>query len=109
MPRDERISGVDLYLAQRWFKTVTKQTFDTNNYRAPQYARDSMRAVELWKKSSAVPLPVMIRYLCEYSAMEPENMAATLVKDLRDRARPASVPPCSSRVASSWAAVPAGR
>jgi pimeloyl-ACP methyl ester carboxylesterase len=70
MSRDERTFGVDLYLAQRWFKTVTKATFDTNNYRAPQYSRDAARAIELWKKSSAVPLPVMIRYLCEYSAMD---------------------------------------
>jgi pimeloyl-ACP methyl ester carboxylesterase len=70
MPRDERIAGADRYLAPQWFKTVTKQTFDVNNYAPPQYARDSVRAMELWKKSSAVPLPVMIRYLVEYMAMD---------------------------------------
>jgi pimeloyl-ACP methyl ester carboxylesterase len=70
MSKEERITGVDRFLAERWFRTVTKATFDTNNYRAPQYARDPIRAIELWRKSSAVPLPVMIRYLCEYSAMD---------------------------------------
>jgi pimeloyl-ACP methyl ester carboxylesterase len=70
MPREERVSGVDTFMAPRWFKTVTKKTWLANNYAQPQYARDSVRAAELWKKSSDVPLPVMIRYLCEYYAMD---------------------------------------
>jgi pimeloyl-ACP methyl ester carboxylesterase len=70
MPREERVAGADRYVAPQWFKTVTKQTFDINNYAPPQYARDSVRAIELWRKSSAVPLPVMIRYLVEYMAMD---------------------------------------
>jgi pimeloyl-ACP methyl ester carboxylesterase len=70
MPRDERVSGVDNFMAPRWFKTVTKKTWIANNYAQPQYARDSARAAELWRKSSDVPLPVMIRYLCEYYAMD---------------------------------------
>ncbi|MGH7719618.1 MAG: alpha/beta fold hydrolase [Gemmatimonadaceae bacterium] len=70
MPRDERVSGVDAYLAPRWFKTVTKKTWNANNYAPPQYARDSTRGAGLWKTSSDVPLPVMIRYLCEYYAMD---------------------------------------
>jgi pimeloyl-ACP methyl ester carboxylesterase len=70
MPRDERVSGMDNYMGPRWFKTVTERTWDANNYAAAQYARDSARAAELWKRSSDVPLPVMIRYLCEYMAMD---------------------------------------
>ena len=70
MPREERVSGVDNFMAPRWFKTVTKKTWIANNYTQPQYARDSSRAAELWRKSSDVPLPVMIRYLCEYYAMD---------------------------------------
>jgi pimeloyl-ACP methyl ester carboxylesterase len=70
MPRDERISGMDTYMGPRWFKTVTKRTWEANNYAVAQYARDAARAAELWKKSSDVPLPVMIRYLCEYMAMD---------------------------------------
>jgi len=70
MPRDERVVGIDTFMAPRWFKTVTRKTWNANNYTAPQYARDSARAAELWKMSSDVPLPVMIRYLCEYYAMD---------------------------------------
>jgi pimeloyl-ACP methyl ester carboxylesterase len=70
MPREERVSGMDSFMGPRWFKTVTKKTWNANNYAQPQYARDSSRAAELWKKSSDVPLPVMIRYLCEYYAMD---------------------------------------
>jgi pimeloyl-ACP methyl ester carboxylesterase len=70
MPRDERVSGVDTFMAPRWFKTVTKRTWLANNYAQPQYARDSARAAELWRASADVPLPVMIRYLCEYYAMD---------------------------------------
>jgi hypothetical protein len=70
MSREERVSGMDSFMGPRWFKTVTKKTWIANNYTQPQYARDSTRAAELWKKSSDVPLPVMIRYLCEYYAMD---------------------------------------
>jgi pimeloyl-ACP methyl ester carboxylesterase len=70
MSREERVSGMDNFMGPRWFKTVTKKTWNANNYTQPQYARDSTRAAELWKESSDVPLPVMIRYLCEYYAMD---------------------------------------
>jgi pimeloyl-ACP methyl ester carboxylesterase len=70
MSREERVEGMDRYMGPRWFKTVTKETFDANNYPPPQYSRDTARAMTLWTKSSAVPLPVMIRYLCEYMAMD---------------------------------------
>lgn len=68
--RDERARGVDVYLAPRWFKTVTKQTFDAYNYASAQYSGDSARALALWRESADVPLPVMVRYLCEYMASD---------------------------------------
>jgi pimeloyl-ACP methyl ester carboxylesterase len=70
MALEERITGIDRYLAPKWYKTVTTRTWLANNYAAPQYARDSTRAQTLWRRSSDVPLPVMIRYLCEYYAMD---------------------------------------
>jgi len=66
----QRVAGVDTMLAPRWYKTVTKRTWLANNYAAAQYAADSARAAELWEASSEVPLPVMIRYLCEYYTMD---------------------------------------
>ena len=70
MPRDERVAGMDSYMGPRWFRTVTKKTWNANNYAAAQYTRDSARAAELWKKAADVPLPVLIRYLSEYMAMD---------------------------------------
>jgi pimeloyl-ACP methyl ester carboxylesterase len=84
MPRDERARGIDEFMAPRWFRTVTKRSFDLNNYAAAQYSRDSARAKALWQMSSAVPLPVMVRYLCEY-------MASDLRDDLARIAIPAHV------------------
>ena len=69
----ERIRGVDQYLAPRWFKTVTKRTWDANNYAAMQYSRDSATATVLWRQSAGVPVPVMVRYLCEYLATDIEK------------------------------------
>jgi pimeloyl-ACP methyl ester carboxylesterase len=83
MPRDERVTGVDNFMAPRWFKTVTKKTWLANNYAQPQYARDSTRAAELWRKSSDVPLPVMIRYLCEYYAMDVRDELPRLAVETR--------------------------
>jgi pimeloyl-ACP methyl ester carboxylesterase len=70
MPRDERARGMDEFFGPRWFKTVTKKSFDLNNYAAAQYSRDSVRARALWQMSSDVPLPVMVRYLSEYMASD---------------------------------------
>lgn len=78
MDAEERAASVDRYLAPRWFKTVTRRTFDANNYAAPQYARDSTRARVLWNASAAVPLPVMIQYLCEYMAADYLDAIASL-------------------------------
>lgn len=83
MPRDERVAGIDTLLAPRWFRTVTRRTWNANNYAAPQYARDSLRAAELWKQSADVPLPVMIRYLCEYYAMDLREEFPRLVVETR--------------------------
>jgi len=83
MPLDERVAGVDNFMAPRWYKTVTQRTWLANNYAAPQYARDSARADELWRQSSNVPLPVMIRYLCEYYAMDLSADFARLAVETR--------------------------
>jgi pimeloyl-ACP methyl ester carboxylesterase len=70
MPRDERARGIDDFFGPRWFKTVIKRSFDKNNYAPAQYATDSLRAAKLWQISSDVPLPIMVRYLCEYMAAD---------------------------------------
>ena len=34
------------------------------------YSLDSIRGIRLWKQVAAVPLPVLIRYLCEFFASD---------------------------------------
>jgi pimeloyl-ACP methyl ester carboxylesterase len=78
-----RAAFVDTALAPKWFKTVTNATFDTNNYRPFWYSKDSARAAVLWKQSSDVPLAVMIRYLCEYTAIDTMDDFARIAVNTR--------------------------
>jgi pimeloyl-ACP methyl ester carboxylesterase len=67
---DERVRGIDGYLAPRFFKMVPKLAWDQNNFSEVLYARDSAHAAELWRLSASVPVPVMVRYLCEFYASD---------------------------------------
>jgi pimeloyl-ACP methyl ester carboxylesterase len=67
---EERVRGIDRFLAPLWYRTVTKQTWDENNYPADLYSNDSVRARDLWRRSESVPLPVLIQYQCEFLASD---------------------------------------
>jgi pimeloyl-ACP methyl ester carboxylesterase len=67
---EERVAGIDRWMAPMWFKTVSPETWHARNYAAAQYAVDSARAAQLWQQSARVPIPVMVRYLCEYMASD---------------------------------------
>lgn len=75
--REERARLIDQF-AVRWYRTVTRQTWDFNNYRAPQYASDSTVAARLWQESASVPIATMVRYLCEYMAQDLSDDFASL-------------------------------
>ncbi len=62
---DGRIAYVDGTLAPSWFRTVTRDTWDDNNFYPGDYARHPVRALQLWREAAAAELPVWIRYLCE--------------------------------------------
>lgn len=66
----ERIAMVDERLAPRWFKTVTRDTWDDNNFYPGDYARHPVRALQLWRMAAEPPLPVWVRYLCELYAQD---------------------------------------
>ncbi len=74
----ERAKLVDERLAERWFKFVTKATFDFNNYRPPQYSLDPELGARRWQAVADAPLPTLIRYLCEYTATDYADAYATL-------------------------------
>lgn len=67
---DYRKLYVDRGLAPRWFKTVTEDTWHDNNYYPHDYAQSPVRGLQLWRQAAAVPLPVSIRYLCEFWAQD---------------------------------------
>lgn len=67
---EARAAVVDTFWAPRWFKTVTKKTWDANMWTADTYCKDSIRGGELFKASADVSLQVMIRYLIEWMAYD---------------------------------------
>jgi len=64
--RSRNIEG----LAYKWFKTVTRQTWDDNNYMSYDYAINPRRGLFLWREAQAPTLPVWIRYLLEFYSID---------------------------------------
>ncbi len=69
---EERIDSVDAF-AQKWFKYVTPETWDSNNYRVEMYTNDLARAERIRQQVESAPLEVKIRYLCEFNAYDLPN------------------------------------
>jgi pimeloyl-ACP methyl ester carboxylesterase len=67
---DKKVAMVDGYLAPRWFKTVTRQTWVANNFVATDYSADEARGKLFADRANDPPLPVLIRYLCEFHASD---------------------------------------
>ncbi len=60
-----RAMMVDTMLAPNWFKTVTRETWDDNNYLPVDYAIHPLRQLHRWREAAEPTLPVWVRYLCE--------------------------------------------
>ncbi|MFN0157633.1 MAG: alpha/beta fold hydrolase [Bacteroidota bacterium] len=67
---EERGRAVDVFWAPRWFKTVTKKTWDANMWTSEDYCRDAILGDRLFQESADVPLHVMVRYLIEWMAYD---------------------------------------
>lgn len=67
----QRAKTADSFWAPRWFKTVTKQTWDSNMWKPESYSRDSAAGERFFRESADVPLQVMIRYLLEWMVYDP--------------------------------------
>ena len=61
---------VDNGLAPRWFKTVTRTTWVANNFLATDYSTNEAHGKTFADRANAPPLPVLIRYLCEFHASD---------------------------------------
>lgn len=63
---ENRSQFIEKGLATQWFKTVNTETWNKGNFSPATFSRDSVRAKRLWNMMSSVPIPVMVRYLCEF-------------------------------------------
>lgn len=57
-------------MGSRWFKSVTRRTWDDNNFMPYDYAVNPRRGLFLWREAQAPPLPVWIRYLLEFYSID---------------------------------------
>jgi len=57
-------------MATRWFRTVTRQTWDDNNFMPYDYATHPLRGLFLWREAQSPALPVWVRYLLEFNAVD---------------------------------------
>lgn len=72
----QRSKITETWWAPKWFKFVTKKTWDDNMWTPADYCSDSIKGNLLFKKSAEVPLPVMVRYMIEWGDYDPsENYA----------------------------------
>jgi pimeloyl-ACP methyl ester carboxylesterase len=61
---------VDEYSAPQWYKTVTRETWDDNNFLPSDYARNPVRALQLWRMAAQPTVATWVRYLCEFAAQD---------------------------------------
>jgi pimeloyl-ACP methyl ester carboxylesterase len=69
-PLEWRVASIDKYLAPQWFKIVTRETWDDNNFLPGDYAVNPVRGLRLWREAARPPLYVWVRYLCEFYAQD---------------------------------------
>jgi pimeloyl-ACP methyl ester carboxylesterase len=67
---ERKVQGVDRYLAPRWFKTVTRDTWVKGNFAATDYSVDPGLGKRFADRANDPPLPVLVRYLCEFHASD---------------------------------------
>jgi pimeloyl-ACP methyl ester carboxylesterase len=70
MTLEQKVQAVDRFSAPRWFKTVTRDTWVSNNFVATDYSTDSSLGRRFADRANQPPLPVLIRYLCEFHASD---------------------------------------
>jgi len=70
VPPEERAMYVDMLWAPKWFKYVTAETWESNNYRAAMFENDRDRAEQARRRIEQTPLAVKARYLMESNATD---------------------------------------
>lgn len=112
LTHQQRITMPEFYWAPKWFKTVTKKTWDENMWTPEDYCKDTTLGSQLFKTSAQVPVQVMIRYLIEWMAYDADEIYAqikvpTLIlapdfKELITPANPTDTASCISVAAKQY-------
>lgn len=67
---EQKVQAVDRFSAPRWFKTVTRETWVKGNFVPGDYSTDSVLGRRFADRANEPPLPVLVRYLCEFHASD---------------------------------------
>jgi pimeloyl-ACP methyl ester carboxylesterase len=67
---EKKVQMIDQGMAPRWFKTVTRETWVNGNFKAGDYSTDPARGARFADLANAPPLPVLVRWLCEFHASD---------------------------------------
>ena len=67
---EQKVQATDRYSAPRWFKTVTRDTWVKGNFVATDYSTDPALGKRFADRANEPPLPVLVRYLCEFHASD---------------------------------------
>jgi predicted TIM-barrel fold metal-dependent hydrolase len=62
---EDRVRLQDEFWGPKWFKYVTPETWENNNYRAPMFQVDAARGEQVRRQIEQSSLPVKVRYLTE--------------------------------------------
>ena len=79
---EERIVYVDEGWAQNWFKYVTPETWESNNYPTAMFIDDATRGEQIRQAVESNPLPVKIEYLTEFMASDQSDLLSQLTVPL---------------------------
>jgi len=75
---EKRIAAIDTYLAPKWFKAVTRETWDDNDFLPGDHVVNPVLGLRLWREAASPKLHVWIRYLCEFNAQDIVAQLSTL-------------------------------
>jgi pimeloyl-ACP methyl ester carboxylesterase len=76
---EERAALVDDSWARQWFKYVTPETWENNNYPAEMFANNPVTAERVRRQVEANSLQVKIRYLAEFMASDRRRVFSRLI------------------------------
>lgn len=68
--REDMVKGTDTYWAPQWFKHMTREFYNNGNFIPEVYSVNPATASQLWHQVAMAPMPVSVRYACEYYACD---------------------------------------